>query len=165
MSFFRHILIFLSFLSGWNLKVNLFAQNQLNCNTNFETIADSIALREEHDKAVEIYQKVLIQKDKNITQEEKNRLNYKIGNSLMQNGKEKQAQPLFQKIGGKAMAQRVDGDFFLMPQAATTAFIAACAPPLSMGVLALRTCSGVPTGLGNNNRGWRCSRHEARNAW
>ena len=35
-----------------------------------------------------------------------------------------QAQASFQQMGGKAVAQRMDGDFFLMPHSPTTTFMA-----------------------------------------
>lgn len=48
-----------------------------------------------------------------------------------------QAQALFQQVGGKTVSQGVNGDFFLMPHCATTTFMAAWAPPRSIGVVAL----------------------------
>ena len=46
------------------------------------------------------------------------------------------AQALFEQMSGEAVAQGVDGDFFLIPDCATTAFMAACVPPRSMCVVA-----------------------------
>lgn len=43
-----------------------------------------------------------------------------------------QAQATFQKMGGIAVAKRMDGDFFLMPHSRTTTFMAFWAPPLSI---------------------------------
>lgn len=73
-------------------------------------------------------------------------------------------QALFEQVRGKAVAQRMDRDFFLIPHCLPTAFIAAWVPPRSIGVVARQMRSGVPTALGNNQRGLRCLRHKARNA-
>lgn len=43
-----------------------------------------------------------------------------------------QTQALFEQMGGKAVAQGMDRDFFLIPHCATTAFIAAWVLPRSM---------------------------------
>ena len=75
-----------------------------------------------------------------------------------------QTEALFEQVRREAVAQRMEGDFFLIPHCVTTAFMAACAPPRSMGVVALRMRSGEPTALGNNKRGCRCLHHKARNA-
>ena len=42
------------------------------------------------------------------------------------------AQAAFKEMSGKTVPKGVDGDFFLMPQSATTVFMAFCVPPLSM---------------------------------
>jgi hypothetical protein len=42
------------------------------------------------------------------------------------------AQALFKQMGGETMAKGVNRYFFLIPHWATTAFMAACAPPRSM---------------------------------
>ena len=75
-----------------------------------------------------------------------------------------QTETLFEQMRREAVAQRVYGDFFLIPHCCTTAFIAAWAPPRSMAVVAFRMRSGEPTALGNNKRGWRCLHHKARKA-
>ena len=74
------------------------------------------------------------------------------------------AQAVFKQMGGKAVAQGMNRDFFLIPHWVTTAFMAAWAPPRSMCVVALRIRSGEPTALGNNQQGLRCLHHKARNA-
>lgn len=43
-----------------------------------------------------------------------------------------QTQAAFQQMRGKAVAQGMDGDFFLMPHSLTTTFMAFWAPPLSI---------------------------------
>ena len=75
-----------------------------------------------------------------------------------------QAQTLFEQVGSVAVAQRMDRDFFLIPQDCTTAFIAAWAPPRSICPLAWAIRSGEPTEFGNNHCGWRCLDHRLRSA-
>ena len=53
-----------------------------------------------------------------------------------------QAQPLLKQMGGVGVAQRMNRDFFLIPHCSTTAFMAACVPPRSMWVAALRMKKG-----------------------
>ena len=43
-----------------------------------------------------------------------------------------QAQALLKEMGRETVSQGVYGDFFLMPQSATTAFMASWIPPLSI---------------------------------
>ena len=64
-----------------------------------------------------------------------------------------QTQTLLKQMRCVRVPQRMDGYFFLMPHCTTTAFIAACVPPRSMWVFALRMRSAEPTALGNNKRG------------
>ena len=48
-----------------------------------------------------------------------------VGVGMAQKGLDMtQAQVTFQKVSGKAMAQGMDGDFFLMPHSWTTTFMA-----------------------------------------
>jgi len=61
-------------------------------------MADSLALHEKHEEAAGMYQKMLQNTEKNIPDEDKNRLQYKTGNSLMHAGKEKQAQTWFLSV-------------------------------------------------------------------
>ncbi len=68
-----------------------------------------------------------------------------------------QTEALFEQVRGEAVAQRVDRDFFLIPHCCTTAFMAACAPPRSIDVVALRMRSGEPPALANNKRGCSCA--------
>jgi len=97
MKFFRHIILpFL--LAGCFNAQNLSAQPLLNHNQPCEEVADSLALQEKHVEAVEIYRNILHNTEKTISQEDKNRLYYKTGNSLMHAGKDRQAQPWFLKI-------------------------------------------------------------------
>ncbi len=64
-----------------------------------------------------------------------------------------QTQAPFEQMGGEAMAQGVDRDFFLIPHWVTTAFMAAWVPPRSMWVVAQRMRSGEPAALGNSKCG------------
>ena len=59
------------------------------------------------------------------------------------------AQPSFKKMRGKAVAKGVYMDFFLIPHSSTTVFMAFCAPPLSIWVVAFWIVLRLPFALGN----------------
>ncbi len=75
-----------------------------------------------------------------------------------------QTQPLFEEVRGVAVAQGMERDFFLIPQDWTTAFIAACAPPRSIGRSAPAMRSDEPSAFGNSHSGLRCLDHRLRSA-
>jgi len=93
----RHITSFLLVLSGWNCAHRANAQSLPVSYQNTEIIADSLALIEKHDDAVSLYQKILHDSRERLEQDDKNRLHYKTGNSLMHSGKYRQARPWFRK--------------------------------------------------------------------
>ena len=106
----RHITSFLFILTGWNCTHVTIAQNQLISDQNAEVTADSLALIEKHDEAVELYQRILNNPGKDIKQDDKNRLLYKTGNSLMHSGKYRQAQPWFRKAIKEATEKEMKSD-------------------------------------------------------
>ena len=106
----RHITSFLFILTGWNCTHVTIAQNQLISDQNAEVTADSLALIEKHDEAVELYQRILNNPGKDIKQDDKNRLLYKTGNSLMHSGKYRQAQPWFRKAIKEAAEKEMKSD-------------------------------------------------------
>ena len=59
----------------------------------------------------------------------------------------------FEQMGGEAMPQGVDRDFFVIPHWVTTACMAAWVPPRSMWVVARRIRSGEPTARGKSKWG------------
>ncbi|MGC9355260.1 MAG: hypothetical protein ACP5D9_15540, partial [Mariniphaga sp.] len=85
------------------------AQNRPGKKTKPEYIADSLVLAEKHEEAIEIYQK-LLQEEFRTDDDYINRLHYKIGNSLMLSGKDKQAQPWFQKVLKAVSEKRLKSD-------------------------------------------------------
>jgi ATP/maltotriose-dependent transcriptional regulator MalT len=98
MEHFRHIVFIVSLLSGCCYSFKAPCQNRLYQNPVYEAKADSLALNEKHEEAAGMYQKMLQNTKKNIPEKDKNRLQYKTGNSLMHAGKEKQAQTWFLKV-------------------------------------------------------------------
>ena len=57
-------------------------------------------------------------------------------------------QASFKKMSGKAVAKGVYMDFFLIPHSSTTVFMAFCAPPLSIWVVAFWIVLRLPFALG-----------------
>jgi ATP/maltotriose-dependent transcriptional regulator MalT len=66
-------------------------------------------LAEKHEEAIEIYQK-LLQDESRTDDDYTNKLHYKIGNSLMLSGKDKQAQPWFHKVLEENAAMELHND-------------------------------------------------------
>lgn len=94
-------IVFIVFFISWEILPSVLnAQNVVAKKSDLEFFADSLVLAEKHPEAIEIYQK-LLQDKFSIDDGSSNRLHYKIGNSLIQNGKEKQAQPFFRHISEK----------------------------------------------------------------
>lgn len=98
MEHLRHIVFIVSLLLGCCYFFKAPCQNRLDQNPVYEAKADSLALLEKHEEAAGIYRKILQNTEKNIPDEDKNRLQYKTGNSLMHAGKEKQAQTWFLRV-------------------------------------------------------------------
>ncbi len=75
-----------------------------------------------------------------------------------------QAQPVFEQMGGKAVAQGMNRDLFFMPHSASNSFMVFCTPPRSIGSVAVRMRAAAPRALGNSKRALRCLHHKARSA-
>ena len=68
------------------------------------------------------------------------------------------------QVGGVGMAQRMGGDLFFRPQAATTWCRVVCTPPGSIGEVAVAARFTPPWRLGNSSTGLRCTRQKRRNS-
>jgi DNA-binding CsgD family transcriptional regulator len=106
MRFLLHIATILLIISLWQ-KIS--AQSGTHQNNISEKKADSLAQNERHSEAVELYQ-TLINSGSIKNMEQKNRLLYKTGFSLMHAGKEKQAQPLFLSVLNKSSNYGLQSD-------------------------------------------------------
>ena len=76
----------------------LLAQNQPTSFQGLEMKADSLQFQDKHHEASKIYQNILKNFDHSFTDEHKQLLYIKTGNSLMYSGKELLAQPWFKKV-------------------------------------------------------------------
>jgi tetratricopeptide (TPR) repeat protein len=98
MNLYRHIAICIVFIAVFITQYSLLAQNQLLTFQGLEKKADSLQLAEKHHEAIKIYQDILKNFDYSLTDEHKQRLYLKTGNSLMYSGQELQAQPWFRQM-------------------------------------------------------------------
>jgi DNA-binding CsgD family transcriptional regulator len=98
------------FCTWWGISCSeISAQNKNSKKSDLEYFADSLVLADKHEEAIEIYQK-LLQEEFRTDDAYMNRLHYKIGNSLMLSGKDKQAQPWFQKVLKAVSEKRLKSD-------------------------------------------------------
>lgn len=93
----RYITVLFSLLVFIILPVNSKGQ-QVDDLSLLEWQADSLALIERHLEAIDIYREIIICQGEDIRIEDKDRLNYKIGNSLMLTGRDLEAMPYFSSV-------------------------------------------------------------------